>query len=136
MPCGNAVASVALYRLGMLLGNSQYIQAAEKALQSVAHNINQTPLYAAGFLTLLEAVKNQPCTIIVRGDAPQLDLWREQLALKLSPDQLAFFIPTDAENLPDAIDQKKADGKPTALVCHGFTCQPPVTDLDDLLSGV
>ena len=136
MPCGNAVASVALYRLGMLLGNSQYIQAAEKALQSVANNVNQTPLYAAGFLTLLEAVKTQPCTIIVRGDAPQLELWRDQLALTLTPDQLAFFIPADAVNLPDAIDQKKAGEKTTAWICHGFTCQPPITDLDELLSGI
>ncbi len=136
MPCGNAVASVALYRLGMLLGNSQYIQAAEKALQSVANNVNQTPLYAAGFLTLLETVKTQPCTIIVRGDAPQLELWRDQLALTLTPDQLAFFIPADAVNLPDAIDQKKVGEKTTAWICHGFTCQPPITDLNELLSGI
>ena len=136
MPCGNAVASVAIYRLGLLLGKNQYIQTAEKALQSVAHHVNQTPLYAAGFLSLLEAINTEPCTIIVRGDRSQLELWREQLALRLDPDQLAFLIPSDAKNLPVAIAEKKAGEKTTAWICHGFTCQPPITDLGDLLSAI
>jgi uncharacterized protein YyaL (SSP411 family) len=120
----------------MLLGNSQYIQSAEKALQSVAHHINQTPLYAAGFLSLLEAINTGACTIIVRGDRSRLESWREQLALKLNPDQLAFFIPSDAKNLPVAIAEKKVGENTTAWICHGFTCQPPITDLGDLLSAI
>jgi len=136
MPGGNAVASLALYRLGLLLGNSKYIRAAEKALQSVAHNVNQNPLYAAGFLSLLEETNTQACTIIVRGDEPQLTLWREQLAPRLTPGQMAFFIPSDAENLPDAIAGKNTDDETTAWICHGFTCQPPVTELGKLLSEI
>lgn len=136
MPCGNAVASLAIYRLGMLLGNNQYIQAAEKALHSVAHQVNQNPLYAAGFLALLEETNTQACTIIVRGDEPQLTLWREQLAPGLTPGKTAFFIPSDAENLPDAIAEKKTDGETTAWICHGFTCQPPITELAKLLSEI
>ena len=136
MPCGNAVASVAIYRLGMLLGNNQYVRAAEKALQSVAHHVNQNPLYAAGFLILVEQINTQPCTIIVRGDASQLELWREQLAPRLTPHQLAFFIPSDAEDLPDTIAEKKTDNETTAWICHGFTCQPPITDLGSLISTI
>ena len=136
MPCGNAVASVAIYRLGMLLGNSRYVRAAEKALQSVAHHVNQNPLYAAGFLILVEQINTQPCTIIVRGDASQLELWREQLAPRLTPHQLAFFIPSDAEDLPDTIAEKKTDDETTAWICHGFTCQPPITDLGSLISTI
>ncbi len=134
MPCGNAVASVAIYRLGMLLGNRQYVGAAEKALQSVAHNVNKLPLYAAGFVSLLEQISAQPSSIIVRGDTNQLALWREQLGPRLTPHQMAFFIPSDAEDLPDAIAEKKTDGETTAWICRGFTCQPPITDLTSLIS--
>jgi len=134
MPCGNSVASVAIYRLGMLLGNRQYVGAAEKALQSVAHNVNKLPLYAAGFVSLLEQISAQPGSIIVRGDTNQLALWREQLGPRLTPHQMAFFIPSDAEDLPDAIAEKKIDGETTAWICHGFTCQPPITDLTSLIS--
>jgi len=136
MPCGNAVASLAIYRLGMLLGNSRYVGAAEKALQSVANNVNQNPLYAAGFLTLVEETNAQACTIIVRGEEPQLALWRERLASRLKPGQIAFFIPSDAENLPDAIAEKKTDDETTAWICHGFTCLPPITELEDLVSEI
>jgi uncharacterized protein YyaL (SSP411 family) len=49
---------------------------------------------------------------------------------------MAFFIPSDAEDLPDAIAEKKTDGETTAWICHGFSCQPPVTDLTSLISIV
>jgi len=136
MPSGNAVASMAIYRLGMLLGNSQYILAAEKALQSVAGELNQNPLYGAGFISLMEDINSQPCTIIVRGEAPQLERWRDQLVLKLTPHQMAFFIPSSARNLPDAIAQKKTNNETTAWICHGFSCQPPITDLNSLISTI
>jgi uncharacterized protein YyaL (SSP411 family) len=136
MPCGNAVASVAINRLGVLLGNRDYIHSAEKALQSVASNLNQTPLYGAGFLSLLDEISNPPCSLIVRGETHQLELWRDQLATSFSPRQSAFFIPSDVVNLPEVIAAKKTDGKTTAWICRGFTCQPPITDLDILISNI
>ena len=134
MPCGNAVASLAIYQLGMLLGNQRYVHAAEQALQSVAGNLNQNPLHAAGFLKLLEVIDKLPCTIVVRGEAEQLQRWQESLNSQLKPGQQAFFIPVDAQGLPDAIKQKKPGIETKAWVCHGFTCQPPVSNLDELLN--
>ena len=60
MPSGNAIAALALHRLGLLTGRQAYIQIAEKALQSVADNINQNPFHAASFVALLEAVNRPP----------------------------------------------------------------------------
>ncbi len=136
MPNGNAIASLAIYRLGLLLGNSQYIRAAEKALQSVVHNVNRNPLYAAGFVSLMEQINTPPSTIIVRGDVLQLTLWRAQLAPGLTPHQLAFFIPSNAEDLPAAIAEKNTDGETTAWICQGFTCLPPITDLTRLIAKI
>ncbi|MFA9418719.1 MAG: thioredoxin domain-containing protein [Gammaproteobacteria bacterium] len=136
MPCGNATASLAIYRLGMLLGNQRYVHAAEKALQSVANNLNQNPLHAVGFLKLLEVIDKLPCTIVVRGEAAELEQWQEILNFELKPGQQAFFIPVDAKALPDAIKQKKPGNKTMAWVCHGFTCQPPVNNLDELLGSL
>jgi hypothetical protein len=133
MPCGNAVASLAIYRLGILLGNQRYVHAAEKALQSAATNLNQNPLHAAGFLKLLEVIDKPPFTIVVRGEAAELEHWQKHLNIELEPGQQAFFIPVDAKGLPDAIEQKKPGNKTMAWVCHGFTCQPPVSNLDELL---
>jgi uncharacterized protein YyaL (SSP411 family) len=136
MPCGNAVASLAIYRLGMLLGKSDYIRAAEKALQSVAVNIRQNPLYAAGFLKLLEEVERLPCTIVVRGESAELESWQRVLSPGLRPDQQVFFIPVDTKGLPDVISQKDPGNETMAWVCHGYTCQPPLNSLDALIDAL
>ncbi len=136
MPCGNAAASLAIYRLGILLGNQRYVHAAEKALQSAASNLNQNPLHAAGFLKLLEVIDKPPFTIVVRGEAVELEHWQKRLNIELEPGQQAFFIPVDAKGLPDAIKQKNPENKTMAWVCHGFTCRPPVSNLDELLRSL
>jgi hypothetical protein len=136
MPSGNAVAALALYRLGLLTGHQAYTQAAEKALQSVADNINQTPFHAASFVALLEAVNRPPYQIILRGEPAILAQWRTQILPRLKPDQMAYFIPYDARDLPQEIAQRLSDKPISAWICEGFSCHPPVHDLDSLLAAL
>ncbi len=134
MPSGNAVAALALHRLGLLTGRQAYTQTAEKALQSVADNVNQTPFHAASFVALLEAVNRPPYQIILRGEPAILTRWRAQILPRLKPDQMAYFIPYDAKDLPQEIAQKSSDKPISAWICEGFSCRPPVHDLDSLLA--
>ena len=133
MPSGNAVAALALHRLGLLIGSRDYLQIAEKALQSVADNINQTPFHAASFVALLNAVHNPPLQIILRGEPVLLSEWRSRLLPRLKPDQSAYFIPYEAMALPDEIAQKSSDEPICAWICEGFSCRAPIHDLDNLL---
>jgi len=134
MPSGNAVAALALHRLGLLTGRQAYTQTAEKALQSVADNVNQTPFHAASFVALLEAVNRPPYQVILRGEPAILTRWRAQILPRLKPDQMAYFIPYDAKDLPQEIAQKSSDKPISAWICEGFSCRPPVHDLDSLLA--
>jgi len=134
MPSGNAVASLAIHQLGLLVGNQVYTRAAEKALQSVADNVNQTPFYAAGFLALLEEVTHPPLQIILRGDEQTLLQWRERIMPRLSPGQMAFFIPHNAGKLPSNIAQKSSDKGASAWICEGFSCRTPLHDLDEIIA--
>jgi uncharacterized protein YyaL (SSP411 family) len=134
MPSGNAVAALALHRLGHLIGDQDYTKSAERALQSVADNVNQTPFYAAGFVALLEEVSQPPFQIILRGDRDQLDLWREALLPRLKPDQSAYFIADDLDNLPDEIALKKSDQSVAAWICEGFSCRAPLFELKAVLA--
>jgi uncharacterized protein YyaL (SSP411 family) len=82
MPSGSAVASLALHRLGLLIGRSDYTRSAEKALQSVADNINQTPFHAAGFVTLprrYAGPARRNCAEIERPGSRRMDLRGVQL---------------------------------------------------------
>ena len=136
MPCGNATAALALQRLGTLTGNQRYSEAAEKALQSVADNVNETPLHAASFVALLQELKRPPLHIVVRGETGQLEHWRKQLLPRLRPSQSAWFIPVDASDLPAAIAAKTPAGAVSAWACEGFSCQAPVDEIDTLLALV
>jgi uncharacterized protein YyaL (SSP411 family) len=136
MPSGNAVAALALHRLGLLTGRHTYVQTAEKALQSVADNVNQTPLHAASFVALLETVNLPPYQIILRGEPAPLAQWRARILPQLKPDQAAYFIPYDARDLPDEIAQRSSDKPICAWICEGFSCRPPVYELDAVLAAL
>jgi uncharacterized protein YyaL (SSP411 family) len=136
MPSGNAIAALALHRLGLLTGRQAYIQIAEKALQSVADNINQNPFHAASFVALLEAVNRPPYQIILRGEPAMLAQWRAQILPRLKPDQMAYFIPYDAKDLPQEIAQRLSDKPISAWICEGFSCRPPMHELDPLLAAL
>ena len=136
MPSGNAVAALALHRLGLLTGCQAYTQTAEKALQSVADNVNQTPFPAASFVALLEAVNRPPYQVILRGEPAMLAQWRAQILPRLKPDQMAYFIPYDAKDLPQEIAQRLSDKPISAWICEGFSCRPPMHELDPLLAAL
>ena len=136
MPSGNAVAAIALQRLGLLVGHRAYTQSAEKALQSVADNLNQTPFHAAGFVALLETVHAPPAQLIVRGETEALTQWRGQILPRLRPDQTAFFIPLSAKDLPDEIAQKTSAGITTAWICEGFSCRAPLHEIETVLKAI
>ena len=133
MPSGNASAALALHRLGLLCGDNHFTDAAEKALQSVADNVNQNPLHAASFVALLDAIRHPALQIIVRGEARQMQSWRAQLLPRLKPSQSAYFIASDVCGLPSQIADKAAVDKVTAWVCEGFSCRAPLYEIEPLL---
>ena len=134
MPSGNAVAALALHRLGLLVGDQSLVGTAERALQSVADNVNQTPFYAAGFVALLEEVSYPPLQLILRGDAKTLRQWRSQVSPQLRPGESAYYIQIDAGNLPEIIAEKATEQPCAAWMCEGFSCRAPIFDADTLLN--
>jgi hypothetical protein len=133
MPSGNATAALALYRLGLLIGSRHFTEVAERALESVADNLNQSPLHAASFIALLEALQRPPLQIIVRGDASAWQSWREQLLPRLRPSQSIYFIADDTADLPAPLADKTAGDRTCAWVCEGFSCRQPVFEIEPLL---
>ena len=76
--------------------------------------------------------------VIVRGEAGQLQSWREQLLPRLKPSQSAYFIASDLCSLPSEIAEKAAIDtvsveKVTAWVCDGFSCRAPLFEIEPLL---
>ena len=136
MPSGNAVAALGLHRLGLLVGDQALVASADRALQSVADNVNQTPLYAAGFLALLGESNRPPLQIILRGDGETLRGWRSKLSPRLRPGESAYYVPDDAASLPGSIAEKHDAHRCSAWICEGFSCRAPLFDIDSVLALV
>ncbi|MDX1455189.1 MAG: thioredoxin domain-containing protein [Gammaproteobacteria bacterium] len=132
MPSGNGIAARSLYRLGRLLGEPRYIQAADRCLRAAWPDLLQSPRSHATLLLALREALDEPPTIILRGDPTMMSVWRERLMKALPPHALIFQIPTDADDLPEELSVHKPQGVCTAYVCRGFSCSPPITDRDAL----
>ena len=71
-PSGNGVAACALQRLGHLLGEFRYLQAAERALNLFYPTLFRYPSSCCSLLTALEQSLFPPQTVILRGPAQAL----------------------------------------------------------------
>ena len=132
LPAGNGVAAYVLQRLGHLLGEVRYLDAAEKSLKVAWDNILRTP-YAHN--TLLDAVEEYlypPQTIIVRAKVDDLKQWQDHAAAHYSPRRFVVTISDAERELPGLLSQRIARGEFVAYVCEGHQCQPPISDPDEL----
>jgi uncharacterized protein YyaL (SSP411 family) len=132
LPSGNAVAAQVLCRLGFLLGEVSYLDAAERTLKAAWASLQQYPQAHMALLNALEDWLCQPQILIVRGEQGQATEWSRQLQALYAPQRMIFAIPDEAE-LPAALAAKAARGAPVAYLCRGITCSAPLTDLASLV---
>jgi len=133
VPSGNGIAALALGRLGFLLGESRYLEAAEKTLQAAWPHITQMPSAHTTLLLALEDYLFPPQTIILRGEADRnLKIWQAACQKDYAPQRLCFAIPNDATELPGTLSEKKPQGAAVAYICTGYQCNTPITSLYEL----
>ncbi|NNC97124.1 MAG: thioredoxin domain-containing protein [Gammaproteobacteria bacterium] len=134
LPSGNAVAIKCLLRLGYLLGNPDYLQAAEKALNCSYLEMDKSPQAHASLLTVLDEYLEPGKQFIIRGESADIDNWKNSLQKLYSPKTLVFAIPNHAENLPDALSSKVFREISVAYVCEGTMCSAAIHDLESLIA--
>jgi len=132
LPNGNAVAARVFSRAGHLLGETRYLQAAERTLQAGWAAMERHPQGHAAFLNALEEYLDPVQVLILRGAPSDVRRWRDELAAVYAPRRLVFPIPDDAADLPPALADKKAAHETVAYVCRGTTCSAPITSLSEL----
>ncbi len=133
-PSGNGIAAAALQRLGHLIGEPRYLEAAERALKLFYPALERQPSAFVSLATALEEHLAPPQIVIVRGGKEQVVEWRRALARVYRPATLVVSIAYGAGGLPPALDKPAPpDGAGVnAWVCRGVTCLPPISDLNAL----
>jgi len=132
IPAGNAIATCALTRLGHLLGEQKYLDAAERALQSAWPAISHAAYAHAAFLHALEEYLYPPHLYVLRGNATELPAWQQRIEKNYQCRRMIFAIPEEEDNLPGMLAERPArnDGV-IAYYCSGTQCHPPITSLDE-----
>lgn len=130
-PAGNGVAAFALQRIGHLLGESRYLDAAERTLQLFWPTIRQSPNGFGSLLRALEEALTPPEVIILKGPDKDMAKWCRTLGAK--PQRLVLAIPNGTSGLPASLTKAESNHV-NAWVCRGVTCSTPTANLDELIS--
>jgi len=133
VPSGNGIAAFALQRLGFLLGETRYLDAAERTLRGAWQAIDEYPHGHVSLLTVLEEFLTHPEVIVIRGESGEIARWRDSAAKLYAPTRMVFAIESSEKNLPGALaDRKPFQGETVAYKCVGTHCEMPVTTWEAL----
>ncbi len=136
LPPGNGTAAVALMKLGHLLGETRYLDAADATLRWARGLMERVPTAHCTLLTALEAAVYPPEQVILRGPQQEMEVWIKELTGAFTPWRCVYAIPyEDVTRVPGFLPRLVSAGqqeKVLAYVCTNLTCSPPVESLEEL----
>ena len=139
-PAGNSAAAIALFRMHAYTNRAADREKAEDTLEVFSGMAEQSGMFAATFaLAAVWLLEGHTQVVVVGNDARARELYAAAVApfavnkavLKISdsaaaPQNLPPALAETVPNLPGVTDRS------TAVICSNFTCQPPISDPDDL----
>jgi uncharacterized protein YyaL (SSP411 family) len=132
LPSGNGVAAQVLARLGHLLAEPRYLDAAARTIKGAWSSIMHIPYAHNALLLAVDEYLSPPQLIILRGEPLPLVQWQERCDARYAPRRLVFPLPATARGLWGLLEQCAPRGEVTAYVCQGLSCSAPVTKREDL----
>ncbi|MGH2541908.1 MAG: thioredoxin domain-containing protein, partial [Ardenticatenaceae bacterium] len=141
-PSGNAMAALALLRLGALLDEERYRQEAHRTLQLVGQAMGEQPLGFGHWLVALDWWLTPTMEFALVGEGPAVQPFVHEIYTPFLPNKIvAQAAPgeelQEAAGLIPLLRHREAlDGEATAYLCRNLTCQRPVTDAAELAAQI
>ena len=138
VPSGNAVAASVLLRLFSFTGEERYYERAGRILRIFRSVMAQNPYSSAALLCTLDWWLAGPKEIVILGprEHPVTQAMLTTVQQHYIPNRVVLTAGQtgagDTSELPLIKGKGCLDGRPTAYVCQGQTCSPPVTDAHQL----
>jgi uncharacterized protein YyaL (SSP411 family) len=143
-PAGNPMAAIALLRLHHYTGEDGHRDKAEQTLEIFAGVVGQFGIFAATYGIALVHWLENPIQVVVISESEADDAGTalasaahetfafNKTALRLTANQAvaANLPPALAATIPNLRELKSS--RAFAVVCSGFTCQPPIRDAAEL----
>jgi uncharacterized protein len=144
-PAGNPAAALALLRLYALNGDARLRELAEKTLDVFAGVADRYGIFAGTYGVAAVWLARPHAQIVVVGQGPQAEpLYAEALA-PFALNKIVLRVKDAAElnhALPPALAEAISmvpgvrEGRVMALLCSGFTCQPPIYTAEELRTAL
>jgi len=151
-PAGNPMAAIALLRLHHYTGDAAYRDKAELTLETFAGVAEQFGIFAATYGIAVVHLLESPVQVVVIAENAAENA-ADDAAAKLSAAATAAFAfnktvlrltqnQAIAANLPPALAAtipnlpELRSGKAFAVLCSGFSCQPPIQDPEKLRHAI
>jgi len=131
VPSGNGFAASTLCRLGLLIGETRYLDAAERTLLAARAAIQEYPQAHMSLVNALEDFLSSLQILIIRGEALSAAQWAGALSVLYAPTRMIYAIPNDAQ-LPAALAAKRPSETTVAYLCTGMTCSAPLANLEEV----
>ena len=119
IPSGNAAAICGLLGLGNLLGESRYLESAEKTLELFADELERRPSVNASMSSALQKLSPAYSTIIIRGKSEDSIIWSNYVHRHFHPEIQCFMIPDNIKSLPPSLAVRKPQKNHSCLCLSG-----------------
>ncbi len=148
-PAGNPMAAIALLRLHHYTGDAAYRDKAELTLETFAGVAEQFGIFAATYGIAVVHLLESPVQVVLIAENAADDAATKLAAaaataafafnktvLRLTANQAvaANLPPALAATIPNLPELKS--GKAFAVLCSGFSCQPPIQDAEELRRAI
>jgi uncharacterized protein YyaL (SSP411 family) len=145
-PAGNSAAAIALLRLHAYTHDQSYRDKAQKTLEVFASMAEQYGIFAGTYGVAASLYSAPHTQVVIVGSGEQADKLYAAAVTPFALGKSVVRIPGENEAMPQNLPPALAEtipnlpevkaGKPVAVVCSGFTCQPPIHDPEQLSEAV
>ena len=142
-PAGNPAAAIGLLRLHAYSNESRYRDAAEATLKAFAGIAEHYGLFASTYAIALDMYLNPHTQIVIAGHDDEAERLHTAALAYFSLNKSVLRLPEIvAQALPPALQETLPNlpdirqRKTVAVVCSGFSCQPPTADPEFLGKAV
>ena len=140
-PAGNSVAAIALLRLYAYTNDQSLYDKAEQTIEVIAGLAAQYGIFAATYGIAAVLLSQPHMQVVIVGNGESADRLHAAAIAPYSARKAVLKLAagkTVPQNLPPALAESiphlpAVKGEQTvAVICSGFTCQPPISDPDEL----
>ena len=138
-PSGNSVAAMNLLRLAELTGREDFRKAAERTMAAFGSRLAHAPVALPQLLCGCERILSGTREIVIAGApaAPDTQALLRTVHHRFLPDSAILLIDSSddraffAAGAPPVAAMQPLNGRPAAYVCRNYTCQLPVTTVEE-----